>query len=47
MTVLQKVFLGHLAPHGVSVAGGYRFEALTEDAEVPEAGSVLTRTAAG
>ncbi|MGD0240921.1 MAG: FAD-dependent monooxygenase [Streptosporangiaceae bacterium] len=31
-TVLQKVFLGHLGRHGVSVAGGWRVEALTEDA---------------
>ena len=32
-TVLQKVFLGHLGLHGVSVAGGWRVEALTEDAD--------------
>jgi 2-polyprenyl-6-methoxyphenol hydroxylase-like FAD-dependent oxidoreductase len=32
-TVLQKVFLGHLGLHGVSVAGGWRVEALTEDTD--------------
>jgi len=32
-TVLQKVFLGHLGLHGVNVAGGWRAEALTEDAD--------------
>jgi 2-polyprenyl-6-methoxyphenol hydroxylase-like FAD-dependent oxidoreductase len=32
-TVLQKVFLAHLQRHGVSVVGGWRAEALTEDAD--------------
>jgi 2-polyprenyl-6-methoxyphenol hydroxylase-like FAD-dependent oxidoreductase len=32
-TVLQKVFLSHLGLHGVSVAGGWRAEALTEDGD--------------
>jgi 2-polyprenyl-6-methoxyphenol hydroxylase-like FAD-dependent oxidoreductase len=32
-TVLQKVFLRHLGLHGVSVAGGWCVEALTEDAD--------------
>jgi 2-polyprenyl-6-methoxyphenol hydroxylase-like FAD-dependent oxidoreductase len=32
-TVLQKVFLSHLGRHGVSVAGGWRAEALAQDGD--------------
>ncbi|NEE46392.1 monooxygenase, partial [Streptomyces sp. SID8455] len=39
-TVLQQVFLDHLAEHGVSIAGGWELQQLAEDAEGVRAGVV-------
>ncbi|WNI23957.1 FAD-dependent oxidoreductase [Streptomyces sp. ITFR-16] len=39
-TVLQQVFLDHLAEHGVSIAGGWELQELDEDADGVRAGVV-------